>query len=89
MDLFEQLGMSIGGRSVADHMDSLRVTSDTRAIEAQGALYEPEPREYGITVELTLSAVNEKEAVLLAQSLLERANRLSKVLYDIERVIAL
>ena len=89
MDLFEQLGMSIGGRSVADHMDSLRVTSDTRAIEAQGALYEPEPRDYGVTVELTLSAVNEKEAVLLAQSLLERANRLSKVLYDIERVIAL
>ena len=89
MDLFEQLGMSIGGRSVADHMDSLRVTSDTRAIEAQGELYEPELREYGVTVELTLSAVNEKEAVLLAQSLLERANRLSKVLYDIERVVEL
>jgi hypothetical protein len=90
MDLFEQLGMSIGGRSVADHMDSLRITNDTRAIEAlQEELYEPELKDYGVTVELTVSAVNEKEAVLLAQSLLERANRLSKIIYDIERVIEL
>jgi len=62
MDLFEQLGMSIGGRSVADHMDSLRATSDTRAIEA---LHEPddsEPVEYVVTVELTLSAQNKYEA---------------------------
>lgn len=83
MDLFNTLGSAIG------NVDAARERADTAAIEAQSALYEPELREYGVTVELTLSAVNEKEAVLLAQSLLERANRLSKVLYDIERVIAL
>lgn len=90
MDLFEQLGMSIGGQSVADHMDSLRVTNDTRAIEAQqDDLHDPELKDYGVTVELTLASYSEKEAVLLAQSLLERANKLSKVVYDIERVIEL
>jgi hypothetical protein len=90
MDLFEQLGMSIGGQSVADHMDSLRATNDTRAIEAQqDDLHDPELKDYGVTVELTLASYSEKEAVLLAQSLLERANKLSKVVYDIERVIEL
>lgn len=90
MDLFEQLGMSIGGQSVADHMDSLRATNDTRAIEAQqDELHDPELKDYGVTVELTLASYSEKEAVLLVQSLLERANRLSKIVYDIERVIEL
>jgi len=90
MDLFEQLGMSIGGQSVADHMDSLRATNDTRAIEAQqDDLHDPELKDYGVTVELTLASYSEKEAVLLAQSLLERSNRLSKIVYDIERVIEL
>jgi len=90
MYLFEQLGMSIGGQSVADHMDSLRVTNDTRAIEAQqDDLHDPELKDYGVTVELTLASYSEEEAVLLAQSLLERANRLSKIVYDIERVIEL
>ena len=46
-------------------------------------------KDYGVTVELTVSAVNEKEAVLFAQSLIERANKLSKIIYDIERVIEL
>jgi len=90
MDLFEQLGMSIGGQSVADHMDSLRMTNDTRAIEAQqDDLHDPELKDYGVTVELTLASYSEKEAVLLVQSLLERSNRLSKIVYDIERVIEL
>lgn len=90
MDLFQQLGMSIGGQSVADHMDSLRATNDTRAIEAQqDELHAPELKDYGVTVELTLASYSEEEAVLLAQSLLERANRLSKIVYDIERVIEL
>jgi len=90
MDLFQQLGMSIGGQSVADHMDSLRATNDTRAIEAQqDELHDPELKDYGVTVELTLASYSEEEAVLLAQSLLERANRLSKIVYDIERVIEL
>ena len=83
MDLFNTLGSAIG------NVDAARERADTSAIEAQGKLYEPEPRDYGVTVELTLSAVNEKEAVLLAQSLLERANRLSKIIYDIERVVEL
>jgi hypothetical protein len=81
MDLFNTLGNAIG------NVDAARERVDSAAIEAQGKLYEPELRDYGVTVELTLSAVNEKEAVLLAQSLLERANRLSKIIYDIERVI--
>jgi len=90
MDLFEQLGMSIGGQSVADHMDSLRMTNDTKAIEAQqDDLHDPELKDYGVTVELTLASYSEKEAVLLVQSLLERSNRLSKIVYDIERVIEL
>ena len=58
-------------------------------IDAQDELYEPELKEYGVTVELTVSAVNEKEAILSAQSLLERVNKLSKIAYDIERVIEL
>ena len=84
MDLFNTLGQVIGG------IDAARERADASAIEAlQDELYEPELKEYGVTVELTLSAVNEKEAVLSAQSLLERANKLSKIIYDIERVIEL
>jgi len=84
MDLFNTLGQVIGG------IDAVRERADASAIEAlQEELYEPELNDYGVTVELTVSAVNEKEAVLLAQSLLERANRLSKIIYDIERVIEL
>jgi hypothetical protein len=84
MDLFNTLGQVIGG------IDAARERADAAAIEAlQDELYEPELKDYGVTVELTVSAVNEKEAVLLAQSLLERANRLSKIIYDIERVIEL
>ena len=83
MDLFNTLGSAIG------NVDAARERADAEAIEAQGKLYEPELRDYGVTVELTLSAVNEKEAVLLAQSLLERANRLSKIIYDIKRVVEL
>ena len=62
MDLFETLGVSIGGRSVAEQIDSLRVTSDARAIEA---LHEPDDaplQEYVVTVELTLSAQDKQEA---------------------------
>ena len=84
MDLFNTLGQVIG------NIDTARERADARAIEAlQDELYEPELKDYGVTVELTVSAVNEKEAVLLAQSLLERANKLSKIIYDIERVIEL
>ena len=84
MDLFNTLGQVIGG------IDAARERADAAAIEAlQDELYEPELKDYGVTVELTVSAVNEKEAVLGEQSLLERANRLSKIIYDIERVIEL
>ena len=75
MDLFEQLGMSIGGRSVADHMDSLRVTSDARAIEA---LHEPddsEPVEYVVTVEMIVSATSEDEAKQYAHDILDTAEQ--------------
>ena len=85
MDLFETLGSAIIG-----DIDTARERADTRAIEAeQDELYEPELKDYGVTVELTLASYSEKEAVLLAQSLLERANKRSKVVYDIERVIEL
>jgi hypothetical protein len=75
MDLFEQLGMSIGGRSVADHIDSLRVTSDTRAIEA---LHEPDnsdPVEYVVTVEMIVSATSEHEARRYAHDILDTAEQ--------------
>lgn len=75
MDLFEQLGMSIGGRSVADHIDSLRATSDTRAIEA---LHEPdasEPVEYVVTVEMVVSATSEHEAKRYAYDILDTAEQ--------------
>jgi len=80
MDLFQTLGSAIGG------IDTARERADAREIEE---LYDPEPKEYGVTVELTLTACNEKEAVLQAQSLLERSNKLSKIIYDIERVMEL
>jgi len=94
MDLFNTLGQVIGG------IDAARERADAAAIEAlnvalfgqqngHGDLHEPELKEYGVTVELTVSAVNEKEAILSTQSLLERANKLSKIAYDIERVIEL
>jgi len=94
MDLFNTLGHAIGG------IDTARERADAAAIEALNVglfgqqnghddLHEPELKEYGVTVELTLSAVNEKEASLYVQSLLERANKLSKIVYDIERVIEL
>jgi hypothetical protein len=84
MDLFNTLGQVIGG------IDAARERADASAIEAlQDELYEPELKDYGVTVELTVSAVNEKEAVLFVQSLIERANKLSKIIYDIERVIEL
>jgi len=84
MDLFNTLGQVIG------NIDTARERADASAIEAlQDELYEPELKDYGVTVELTVSAVNEKEAVLFAQSLIERANKLSKIIYDIERVIEL
>ena len=84
MDLFNTLGQVIG------NIDTARERADTSAIEAlQDELYEPELKDYGVTVELTVSAVNEKEAVLFVQSLIERANKLSKIIYDIERVIEL
>lgn len=89
MDLFQQLGMSIGGQSVADHMDSLRVTSDTKAIEAHCGTEEPELKDYGVTVELTLSAFSEEDATEFAQYLLERAKMPPSAVFDIERVIEL
>jgi hypothetical protein len=89
MDLFEQLGMSIGGQSVADHMDSLRATNDTRAIEAHHKPAEPELKDYGVTVELTLSAFSEQDATEFAQYLLERAKMPPSAVFDIERVIEL
>jgi len=85
MDLFETLGSAIIG-----DIDTARERADARAVEAlQDELYEPELKDYGVTVELTLASYSEKEAVLLAQSLLERGNKRSKVVYDIERVIEL
>jgi hypothetical protein len=97
MDLFEQLSMSIGGQSVADHMDSLRVTNDARAIEALHEPAEPELKDYGVTVELTLSAFSEEEAKELAAYLMEYGvlpgkapvGAGSNTFWDIERVIEL
>ena len=89
MDLFEQLGMSIGGQSVADHMDSLRVTNDTKAVEALHEPAEPELKDYGVTVELTLSAFSEEDAAEFVQYLLERAKMPPSSVFDIERVIEL
>jgi len=83
MDLFEQLGMSIGGRSVADHMDSLRATSDTRAIEA---LHEPEddsePVEYVVTVEMVVSAGSVGGAKQYAHDILDTAEQELRDLID-------
>ena len=97
MDLFEQLGMSIGGRSVAEHIDSLRATSDTRAIEALHEPVEPDLKDYGVTVELTLSAYSAEEAEELVEYLMEYGVLPgkapvcagSKTFWDIERVIEL
>jgi len=89
MDLFETLGVSIGGRSVADQIDSLRVTSDARAIEALHEPAEPELKDYGVTVELTLSAFSEQDATEFVQYLLERAKMPPSAVFDIERVIEL
>ncbi len=75
MDLFEQLGMSIGGRSVADQMDSLRATSDTRAIEALHKADDSEPVEYVVTVEMIVSARSEDEAKQYAHDILDTAEQ--------------
>ena len=80
MDLFEQLGMSIGGQSVAEHMDSLRATNDTRAIEAlHGAEGYTEPQEYVVTVELTVRAYSLNDARDLAKV----ANRKAESIPDV------
>ncbi len=75
MDLFEQLGMSIGGQSVADHMDSLRATSDTRAIEALHETDDSEPVEYVVNVEMVVSATSEDEAKQYAHDILDTAEQ--------------
>ena len=61
MDLFETLGSAIIG-----DIDTARERADTRAIEAeQDDLHDPELKDYGVTIELTLASYSEKEAVLL------------------------
>ena len=84
MDLFETLGSAIIG-----DIDAARERADTRAIEA---LHEPDDaplQDYGVTVELTLSAFSEQDAAEFAQYLLERAKMPPSATYDIERVIEL
>ncbi len=84
MDLFETLGSAIIG-----DIDTARERADTRAIEALHEPAEPDLRDYGVTVELTLSAFSEQDATEFAQYLLERAKMPPSATYDIERVIEL
>ena len=84
MDLFETLGSAIIG-----DIDTARERADTRAIEALHETAEPDLRDYGVTVELTLSAFSEQDATEFAQYLLERAKMPPSATYDIERVIEL
>lgn len=84
MDLFETLGNAIIG-----DIDAARERADARAIEALHEPAEPDLRDYGVTVELTLSAFSEQDASEFAQYLLERAKIPPSATYDIERVIEL
>ena len=84
MDLFNTLGQVIGG------IDAARERADAAAIEAQQEeLYEPELKDYGVTVELTVSAFSEEDAKEFVQYLLKRAQMPPSATYDIERVIEL
>ena len=84
MDLFETLGNAIIG-----DIDAARERVDARAIEALHEPAEPELKDYGVTVELTLSAFSEQDATEFAQYLLGRAKMPPSAAYDIERVIEL
>jgi hypothetical protein len=64
MDLFERLGMSIGGKSVEQCIDELRVRDDTRRIEELHGVPDglEEVKPYTVTVELYINTHNEEEA---------------------------
>ena len=64
MDLFERLGMSIGGKSVEQCIDELRVRDDTRRIEELHGVPDglEEVKPYTVTVELGINAYSKEEA---------------------------
>ena len=92
MDLFETLGSAIIG-----DIDAARERADARAIEALHEPAEPDLKDYGVTVELTLSAYSAEEAEELVEYLMEYGvlpekapvSAGSKTFWDIERVIEL
>ena len=64
MDLFERLGMSIGGKSVEQCIDELRVRDDTRRIEELHGVPDgiEDIKTYTVTVELEINTYNKEEA---------------------------
>ena len=68
MDLFERLGMSIGGKSVEQCIDELRVRDDTRRIEELHGVPDglEEVKPYTVTVELEINTHNKEEAENIA-----------------------
>ena len=68
MDLFERLGMSIGGKSVEQCIDELRVRDDTRRIEELHGVPDglEELKPYTVTVELEINTHNKEEATNIA-----------------------
>ena len=64
MDLFERLGMSIGGKSVEQCIDELRVRDDTRRIEELHGVPDgiEDIKTYTVTVELEINSYNKEEA---------------------------
>ena len=68
MDLFERLGMSIGGKSVEQCIDELRVRDDTRRIEELHGVPDglEKVKPYTVTVELEINTHNEEEAENIA-----------------------
>ena len=68
MDLFERLGMSIGGKSVEKCIDELRVRDDTRRIEELHGVPDglEEVKPYTVTIQLEINTYNEEEAENIA-----------------------
>ena len=68
MDLFERLGRSIGGKSVEQCIDELRVRDDTRRIEELHGVPDglEEVKPYTVTIQLEINTYNEEEAENIA-----------------------
>jgi|TARA_R100000149_G_C5875301_1_gene139069 hypothetical protein len=64
MDLFERLGMSIGGKSVEQSIDELRVRDDAKRIEELHGVPDgiEDLKPYNVIVELGINAYNKEEA---------------------------